>query len=315
MKIPILFKQYIWLIETIYEAGKITFAEINEKWLRTEESEGVELSRTTFNRHRDAILDMFGVIIECDRKDGYRYYIYNKDVLNDNSIANWLFSTLSVGNMLDENVGVQDRILLESIPSGNQDLRLIIKAMRENRRMMITYRRYGAASANSFPVAPYCVKLFKRRWYVLVRFDRPSYRDNGNGDKEALSILSLDRIENIELLQEKFTINPEFDAVAFFNECFGIVVGDGTQPVRIVLRAYGMEPHYLRDLPLHHSQREILSTEEYTDFELFMRPTSDFKASLMSRGEWLQVISPDWLAIDMQNWLQAAINRYKNGQT
>lgn len=315
MKIPILFKQYIWLIETIYEAGKITFAEINEKWLRTEESEGVELSRTTFNRHRDAILDMFGVIIECDRKDGYRYYIYNKDVLNDNSIANWLFSTLSVGNMLDENVGVQDRILLESIPSGNQDLRLVIKAMRENRRMIITYRRYGAASANSFPVAPYCVKLFKRRWYVLVRFDRPSYRDNGNGDKEALSILSLDRIENIELLQEKFTINPEFDAVAFFNECFGIVVGDGTQPVRIVLRAYGMEPHYLRDLPLHHSQREILSTEEYTDFELFMRPTSDFKASLMSRGEWLQVISPDWLAIDMQNWLQAAINRYKNGQT
>ena len=315
MKIPILFKQYIWLIETIYEAGKITFAEINEKWLRTEESEGVELSRTTFNRHRDAILDMFGVIIECDRKDGYRYYIYNKDVLNDSSIANWLFSTLSVGNMLDENVGVQDRILLESIPSGNQDLRLVIKAMRENRRMIITYRRYGAASANSFPVAPYCVKLFKRRWYVLVRFDRPSYRDNGNGDKEALSILSLDRTENIELLQEKFTINPEFDAVAFFNECFGIVVGDGTQPVRIVLRAYGMEPHYLRDLPLHHSQREILSTEEYTDFELFMRPTSDFKASLMSRGEWLQVISPDWLAIDMQNWLQAAINRYKNGQT
>lgn len=313
MKIPILFKQYIWLIETIYEAGKITFAEINEKWLRTEESEGVELSRTTFNRHRDAILDMFGVIIECDRKDGYRYYIDNKDVLSDDSIANWLFSTLSVGNMLDENVGVQDRILLESIPSGNQDLRLIIKAMRENRRMIITYRRYGAASANSFLVAPYCVKLFKRRWYVLVHFGRPSYRDNGNGSKEALSILSLDRIENIELLQDKFTVNPEFNAVAFFNECFGIVVGDGTKPVRIVLRAYGMEPHYLRDLPLHHSQREIFATEEYTDFELFMRPTSDFKASLMSRGEWLQVISPDWLALDMQNWLQAAINRYKNG--
>ena len=42
MKIPILFKEYIWLIETIYQAGKITFAEINEKWCRTEESSGVE---------------------------------------------------------------------------------------------------------------------------------------------------------------------------------------------------------------------------------------------------------------------------------
>ena len=313
MKIPTLFKEYIWLIETIYEEGKISFAEINEKWCRTEESGGMEFARTTFNRHRDAILDMFGVIIECDRKDGYRYYIYNKEVLNDDSVANWLFSTLSVGNMLDENVGVQDRILLESIPSGNTYLKSIIKAMRESRRVMITYRRYGAASANSFSVAPYCVKLFKRRWYVLVRFERSSYRDNGNGAKEALSILSLDRIENIELQQDKFTINPEFDPAVFFNECFGIVVGDGTKPERIILRAYGLEPHYLRDLPIHHSQREIRSTDDYTDFELFMRPTSDFKANLMSRGEWLQVISPEWLAEDIQNWLQAAINRYKTG--
>lgn len=313
MKIPTLFKEYIWLIETIYEAGKITFAEINEKWCQTEESGGVEFARTTFNRHRDAILDMFGVVIECDRKDGYRYYIYNKEVLSDDSVANWLFSTLSVGNMLDENVGVQNRILLESIPSGNTYLKSIIKAMRESRRVMITYRRYGAASANSFSVAPYCVKLFKRRWYVLVRFDRPSYRDNSNSEKESLSILSLDRIENIELQQDKFTINPAFDPTVFFNECFGIVVGDGTKPERIILRAYGLEPHYLRDLPIHHSQREIGSTDDYIDFELYMRPTSDFKANLMSRGEWLQVISPEWLAEDMQNWLQAAINRYKTG--
>ena len=127
MKIPTLFKEYIWLIETIHQAGKITFAEINEKWRKREESGGVEFARTTFNRHRDAILDMFGVVIDCDRKDGYRYFIYNKEVLNSDSVANWLFSTLSVGNMLDENVGVQDRILIESVPSGNVYLKRIIK--------------------------------------------------------------------------------------------------------------------------------------------------------------------------------------------
>ena len=117
MKIPSLFKEYIWLIETIYHAGRITFAEINEKWRRREDRSSADFSRTTFNRHRDAILDMFGIIIECDIKDGYRYYIYNKEELNNNSIANWLFSTLSVGNLLDENIGLQNRILLESIPS------------------------------------------------------------------------------------------------------------------------------------------------------------------------------------------------------
>lgn len=301
MKMPILFKQYIWLIETIYQAGRITFDELNEKWQMKEESEGMALSRTTFNRHRDAILDMFGVIIECDRKDGYRYYIYNKEVLSENSVANWLYSTLSVGNMLDENVGVQNRILLESIPSGNIKLNEIIKAMRESRKLMLTYRRYGAAVANSFAVDPYCVKLFKRRWYVLCKMSHGS-----------LAPFSLDRILEVSMLKEKFTIDPDFDAEEYFGECYGIVVGDGTKPERIVLRAYGYEPYYMRDLPLHHSQIELQTTEDYTDFELTLRPTSDFKAHLMSRGQWVEVLSPEWLAEDIQNWLQAAIDRYKN---
>ncbi len=306
MKIPTLFKEYIWLIETILQAGKITLAEINEKWRKREESNGVEFARSTFNRHRDAILDMFGVIIDCDRKDGYRYFIYNKEVLSDDSVANWLFSTLSVGNMLDENVGVQDRILIESVPSGNIHLKRIIKAMRESHRIMITYRRYGAASANSFSIAPYCVKLFKRRWYVLARIDRPTYNST------TMAVFAIDRIENVELQKETFKIDPDFDAQEYFGECFGIVVGDGTMPERIVLRAYGLEPYYLRDLPLHHTQKEINTTEEYADFEVYMRPTGDFKSHLMSRGEWLQVIEPKWLAIEMQNWLQAAMNRYKS---
>ena len=81
-----------------------------------------------------------------------------------------------------------------------------------------------------------------------------------------------------------------------------------------MLRAYGLEPHYLRDLPLHQSQRELETTEEYTDFELVMRPTTDFKAHLMSRGRWLQVISPEWLANETQEWLQAALDTYQNSK-
>lgn len=161
MKIPALFKEYIWLVETIYQAGRITFADISQKWSRREESGGMPLSRTTFNRHRDAILDMFGLIIECDCKDGYRYYIYNKEVLSNNSVANWLFSTLSVGNMLDENVGLQGRILLESIPSGGIHLKSIIKAMRQGCKMLMTYRKYSSATEKTYLAAPYCVKLFK----------------------------------------------------------------------------------------------------------------------------------------------------------
>lgn len=70
MTIPGLFKEYIWLIETIARYGKISFAELGELWKRRAEWAGGDYSRTTFNRHRDAVLDMFGIIIDCDRRGG-----------------------------------------------------------------------------------------------------------------------------------------------------------------------------------------------------------------------------------------------------
>ena len=311
MKIPALFKEYIWLVETIYQAGRITFADISQKWSRREESGGMPLSRTTFNRHRDAILDMFGLIIECDCKDGYRYYIYNKEVLSNNSVANWLFSTLSVGNMLDENVGLQGRILLESIPSGGIHLKSIIKAMRQGCKMLMTYRKYSSATEKIYLAAPYCVKLFKRRWYVLTKVDRP-VKDGAPGQVESsMAVFSLDRIVDIQLHQDKFTLDADFDSDSYFAQSFGIMVDNNVELERIVLRAYGMEKFYLKDLPIHPSQRELSVTDEYADFELFLRPTSDFKAHLLSRGEWLQVIQPQWLASDIRNWLQVAIQKYK----
>ena len=72
------FKEYIWLVNTIHQAGRITFAEINERWLETEMSGGVDLPRATFNRHNDAIEDIFGIFIDCDRQNGYKYGLNQK---------------------------------------------------------------------------------------------------------------------------------------------------------------------------------------------------------------------------------------------
>ncbi|MBQ3926905.1 MAG: WYL domain-containing protein, partial [Bacteroidaceae bacterium] len=237
MKTPTLFKEYIWLVNTIYHAGRISLADINKRWMRTDMSEGMPLSRTTFNRHKDAIEDIFGIYIDCDRRDGYRYYIGNEEVLREDSVQNWMLSTLTVNNIVRESIKLQHRIVLENIPSDGECLETVIKAMRESKKVTIRYRRYQSAEAKTFTISPYCIKLFRQRWYLLGKF-----HDGG------FAIFSFDRMEDITPTDEPFKMDKGFNAKEFFSECYGVVIGDGTLPERIVLRAYGSERCYLRDL-------------------------------------------------------------------
>lgn len=300
MKTPALFKEYIWLVNTIYKAKRISLSEINAKWIRTEMSEGVEIARTTFNRHKDAIEEMFGIIIDCDRRGGYKYFIANEEVLAESTVQNWMLSTISVNNVISESLSLQHRILLENIPSEKGYLQQIIEAMKKNQRIAIQYKRYRSPSSNRFSIDPYCIKLFRQRWYVLGHFT------NGN-----FGTFSFDRIENIEILDEKFKIDKNFDAKEFFSECFGIVQGVDVPAERVVLRAHNDEYYYVRDLPLHHSQKEIARGDDYADFEYYLRPTSDFIAHLLSRSSQIQVIEPEWLADEVYEMHMDAIKLYE----
>ncbi|MBO4443677.1 MAG: WYL domain-containing protein [Bacteroidaceae bacterium] len=300
MKTYTKFKEYIWLVNTIHEAKSITLAEINRKWVLTEMSEGEKMPRTTFYRHKCAIEDIFGIIIDCDKKNGNKYFINNDEVLDEETVQNWMISTLSVGNLVEESQSLHHRILLEHTPSGGEKLRQVLKAMKESRCLMITYRRYSAPAGSSFTIEPYCVKLFSQRWYLLGKLS--------NG---FLATFSFDRIESIDLLDLTFELPEDFDAAFYFKDSYGIVVDNKAKLERIVLRAHGLEKYYLRDLPLHPSQQEINTKEEYADFELRLRPTTEFKAALLSRGQWIEVLEPQTLADEIVEWHQKSIERYQ----
>ncbi|MDR2148185.1 MAG: hypothetical protein LBE91_17200 [Tannerella sp.] len=54
-----LFDRYIWLVDTIFRAGKITLAEISQKWRRTDWSGGRDFPRRTFINYRAKIEENF----------------------------------------------------------------------------------------------------------------------------------------------------------------------------------------------------------------------------------------------------------------
>lgn len=281
MKIPVLFKEYIWLVNTIYQAGKISFAKINEKWLRTEMSGGVEIARTTFNRHKDAIEDIFGIIIDCDKKDGFKYYIANKSVLREDTIQNWMLSSMTVHTAVQEGVCLQKRILLEEIPSGYKYLQPILEAIKYNHCISFAYQKYNDAEVKTYPVAePYCLKLYKQRWYLLTKINQQFWT------------FSLDRIKSLDFSAETFQLDKDFDAEAYFHDYFGVFRDEKNSPQTVVIRASKDERPYLRDLPLHHSQKEINVTVNYSDFSYFLSPSDDFIGEILRKKNRLYVISP-----------------------
>ena len=301
MKSYALFQEYIWLVNTIHRAHRITLEEINRKWLETEMSEGISIARSTFNRHKDAIQDMFGIYIECDKKDGFRYYIGNEEVLEEDSIQNWMLSTLSVNSVLAESKAVSSRILLETIPSSGENLQNFIEAMKRSVRIIVRYHRYASEYETSMKVEPYCVKLFGKRWYGLVRSLK-------NGD---LFLLAFDRIQGLDLTEEKFSVDTNFDASEWFRDCYGIVKDTDVPVQKVIIRAFGNESYYMRDLPLHPSQKEIAKADDYTDFELTLSPTGDFISPLLARGGAIKVLEPGWLADAVRDIHLQSAERYK----
>lgn len=285
MKTSILFKEYIWIINKIYHSDGITLVDINKDWVKTDMSDGIEFNRNTFRRHLNDIEYMFGLIIETGK--GYKYYIKNSNVLKEDSVQNWLLSTLSVNNIITESMSVQERIFMESIPEVRH-LGNLVDAMKESKMVVITYQKYGSTESSERLIEPYFLKLHKRRWYVMAN------------TKDGHRLFSFDRIGKVTVTEEKYIIPKNFNPKEYFEDCFGVMRDERCPSQRIVLRALGNEKHYMEDLPVHQSQKKIAVGDGYVDYEIFMRPTSDFVGYILSRGTWLKVISPQSLVEEVK---------------
>lgn len=302
MKTAEIFKQYIWLADIIHRMKRLTLNEINERWMQTDMSGGLPMSRTTFNRHRLAIEEMFDICIGC-KESGRKsyYYIENIDVQDKNNLQHWMLDVLSIGNLLMDNISLKDRIVLEKIPAGKHFLNPIIGAMKQNRKLVLTYRKFGQEEPYTITVEPYAIKVFKQRWYLLAK----------NYKRSLPTIYAMDRMLNVQETDELFEFPEDFSTERFFKDFYGVLCHADEEVERIVIRAYPPLTHYLRTLPLHHSQKELQSTPEYTDFEFYLHPTFDFLQELFAQTHEVEVLEPLRLRNSMKEYLLKALKRYE----
>lgn len=292
----------VWIVETIYRAHKISFEELNHRWMdNVDLSGGEEMLKRTFHKWKWNIFDIFGLSIECEKVAPYKYYIANVDDMKSDSIQNWLLSTLSVSNSLLENKSIKDRIIPENVPSGREYIEPVMDAMKKNRFIHINYFNYRKGDTRDHYVMPLCVKLFRQRWYMVVR--------NWPAGKNI--VFCLDRIQDFRLSSHTYEYPEEFNPQEFFDGCIGVIPGDGYDIEKVRIKVNSGQANYLRDLPLHESQQETEQTDGYSIFELQVRPTIDFQQELLWNGENLKVLEPLWLRKEIAGKIKRMWNQYK----
>ena len=291
--------RYVWLVDTISRYGRITLKDLNAAWLRSEISEGKPLARRTFFHYRDGVEEMFDINIQCD-KTTFEYYIDDSGSEDNARLLSWLVDSVSMSGTLSSARDISSRIMLENVPSAREHLPVVIDALKQNRRIRFSYKSYTRAlPTDGIVLEPYFVKIFKQLWYVIGL----NVKDN------QIKTYSLDRMSNLNLLQDTFTMPEDINPSKFFKDCFGIITNQNSAK-RIVLRVEPTQAKYFRALPLHSSQQEEVH-DQYSIFTYKIRITYDLKEELMSHGASIEVLEPQELKMLIRNELEQALKNYQ----
>lgn len=295
-----LLQKYIWLVQTFIRAGEngLSLGEISDRWENRFDS---TYSRRTFNNHREAVEEVFGIRIECNRSTS-RYFIGSTDdITDDNAETAWLINTFTVNNMLSlGKERLSGRVSVEDIPSGHRHLTSIMEAMTENREIKIQYQKYTSAESDSYTLRPYAVKEFAKRWYIVAYCI----------ERKGLRVYGLDRIRHLELTGESFRMPKNFDVDESFSTSFGIYIPE-EKGRTITFRTSPTDARFLRDLPLHSSQREISSDGESVTFSIFVCPNKALVMEFCKYGSGLEVLSPEDIRTQVAEEHRKAAEKYK----
>lgn len=297
------FKSYIWLLETLQSRGRLTLNEIKDLWMRSSiNDEGKELATRTFANHVAAIADIFGIDIVCDRRDN-TYRIENEDDLGGSGIHDWLMEALSLNNLINESAGLRTRLLFESEPSSHRFLTDIIRAIRDERMIEVNYQSFKMEAPRDFLLEPFCLKEYKRRWYLFAR-------EHNGGYKEPHSF-ALDRMNTVTISEESFTVPKSFNAQTFFSTRYGVLQYEGEKPAHIKLKVCARQANYFRTLPLHASQKEVEKTPEYSIFAYYLTPNYDFIHDVLYYADDVEVMEPADLRKQMYELNKKSIRNYE----
>ena len=299
-------KFYCWLI-SILERKHLTFEEIANEWKDANANPfGEELQLRTFHRYRAAILSQFGINVECDKSDGYRYYI-KRDPVEDDEVTEWLLSSMrlsSLGDMLK----YHNKVMLDTPPYNTEYLDDILAAI--DKQYLLKFKYVSAFGAESdMVIQPAFVRYYKQRWYVI-----------GVKEKKLVRCLPFDRISFLKVICEKHPLSKEMKKFLtpekYYEDCYGIYRMEDVPVENIRIRAFYPEYNLIEEVPLHESQQKVKESKDgmYREYTLTVRPSRDFLQELLWHGRNIIVLKPECLRQEIIGILKNMMESYEDGE-
>lgn len=244
-------------------------------------------SPRTFERDLTDIRLNLGISIVYDSyKKGY-YIPKDSDETTSPDNLEAVLEPFYILNSIQADTGLQKVVYPEKhYPKGLEHLRPLIKAAKKHQKVQFDYSKYHLDQPETRIVEPYALKQARGRWY-LMGFD--SSKNDG-----ILKSFGLDRIGGLVDLQNEF-MPKDININEVFASSFGIMTYTHLPVEDIVLEFDAMDGHYLKSIPLHHSQKILEDTPTKFVISVRLRITHDFLMEIISRGFSLKVISPPLL--------------------
>lgn len=150
-------------------------------------------------------------------------------------------------------------------------------------------------------VSPYLLKEYNRRWFLI------GYRH----DLQQLRTFALDRIQGAErYFLETFYRMPGFHPETYFKNIIGVSIMEDAPIEEIRFRTPLLRAKYLRTKPIHSSLKVVQENSDFVEFSLHLIPNYELESWLLSFGEEIQLLQPNWLAKKITSRLQQARDQY-----
>jgi predicted DNA-binding transcriptional regulator YafY len=187
-----------------------------------------------------------------------------------------------------------------TVSKGNEFLGPLLEAVRAQKTIRIKYRKFSDDNVKEYELHPYLLKEYHNRWY-LIALETAS---------KGIRTFGLERIENMEIAERKFSIDKSFNADLFFKHSIGITEKAG-KPHQVVLRFDPVPGKFLLTQPIHPSQTTVKQNKDEIHIGLNVLITPELISFILSYGQQVQVLKPAQLVKEIASKLTEAAEQYE----